>query len=128
MKGKSVGLTILLWGEVIIALRVLLFTIPVAINNILAEDFILGDADNRYIILLTLTAVFYFLAGLTSIVGFRFWKFLHVSAAVFTLLCTLGSLNGQGQAGTGSHYFYPIIFGGIITVIAIMLGREKTPA
>ena len=129
MNGRAVGLIILWWSEVIISVRVLLFTIPVIINKLLAENFILSDMDNRFIILLTLTAVFYFLAGLTSIVGFRFWKFLHFSAVIFTILLTGSSLivQGQAQAGAGLYYFYPVLFAVGITLLAVILGKSKYP-
>jgi len=130
MNRKSVGLIIFWWSEVIISIRVLLFTMPVIINKLLAENFILADLENRFIILLTLTAIFYFLAGLTSIGGFRFWKFLHFSAAIFTILLTVSSLfvQGQIQAGAGMYYFYPVLFSIGITLLAVILGNSKYPA
>jgi len=128
MKGKSVGLVILWWSEVIISLRALLFTVPVIINKILAENFILSDPENRFIILLTLTAVFYLLSGLTSIVGFKFWKYIHFAAALFTVLLTVSALNGEVQISAGLHYFYPVMIAVIFTVFAVILDKKADPS
>ena len=128
MKGKAVGLVILWWSEVIMSLRVLLFTIPVIINKIIAENFVLSEHESRFIILLTLTALFYLLSGLTSIVGFKFWKWLHFAAAIFTGLLTLNALKGTDQTAAGLYFYYPVVFSVIITGLAVILDKGKAPA
>ena len=127
MKGKSVGLVILWWSEVIVSLRILLFTVPVMINKFLAERFVFSGAENGFIVLLTLTAVFYLLSGLTSLAGFRFWKTLHVAAMLFTGLLTYNAVRGFGQAGIQTHYFYPAVFAVVTTTLSFVFGKGAEP-
>jgi len=130
MKGKSVGLQILLWSEVIVSARVLLFSIPVIINKCLAQSFSLSSSDDRFIAVMTLTALLYFLVGIVSIAGYRFWKAIHYAAAILIILLTVCSLNMSGQtpAAPGLYYFSPLLFSVIVTVLAGILRGAKRAA
>lgn len=127
MSRKSIGLVIVWWSEVIISLRVLLFTIPVIINKVIGENFELTDKEGSIIVLLTLTAVFYLLSGLASIAGFKFWKWLHLAAVMLTGLLTLNALKGADRAA-GLYFYYPVAFAVVITALAVMLDKGKAPA
>ena len=111
MVGRSVGLKILFWSETIISVRILLFTIPVMMNKIVAKSFHLSNGNDSFIALLSTTAVFYVFVGIASILGFRYLKAVHYLAAVVTLSLTVGSLNllDQSSASAGVHYFYPVL-------------------
>ena len=129
MPRKSVGLTIMLWVEMIIALRVMLFTIPVFINKFLEKTPVLASMDDRFILILTLTAIYYFLTGLMSLMGLRFWKILHLAAVLFTLLLMAGagSLYPPGPipgAGLGMHFFYPGLFAMGMALLTTILGAR----
>ena len=128
MRGKSIGLVILWWSEVIISLRVLLFTVPVIISNVSGGNLAGPDKESGIIFLLTLTAVFYLFCGLASIAGFKFWKWLHFAAVMLTGLLTLNALKGTGRAADGLYFYYPVVFAVIITGLAVMLDKGKAPA
>jgi len=127
MNGKSVGLTILWWCEAIISIRVLLFSIPVMINKYLAKSFALSDLNDRFIAVLTGTALLYCIVGIISILGFRFWKVTHYLAVILTFTLTAGSLYAFDQpSGTvGLNYFAPFIFALVLTALAGFLGKKK---
>jgi len=127
MSEKSVGLMIVWWGEAIISLRVMLFTIPVMLNKYLAKSFALSDLNDRFIAVMTATALLYFIVGIVSIFGFRYWKAAHYLAMIATFLLTLGSLYAfdQPQASVSLNYFTPVIFATAATSLAGFLGRKK---
>jgi len=128
MKEKSVGLVILWWAEIIIAVRVLLFTVPVIINKMVDGEFTLSDPQSLFIILLTLTSVFYLLSGGLSVAGFGFWKPVHFAAVLATGALTLAAVQAAGQIAAGAHYFYPLVFAVFVTGLAAVLGKERAPA
>ena len=127
MNEKSVGLTIAWWVEAIISLRVMLFSIPVMLNKYLAKSFVLSDLNDRFVAVLTATALLYCIVGIVSILGFRYWKAAHYLALIATFLLTAGSLHAfdQPQATVGLNYFGPVIFAVVATALAGFLGRKK---
>lgn len=127
MNGKSVGLTILWWVEAIISIRVLLFSIPVMLNKYLAKSFELSDLNDRYIAVMTVTALLYGIVGIISIFGFRFWKMTHYLAAILTFALTVGSLYSFDQPAQTVNliYFAPFIVATILTALAGFLGRKR---
>jgi len=127
MNGKSVGLIILWWVEVIISIRVLLFSVPVIINKCLEKSFALSDLNDRFIAVLTVTALLYAVVGIVSIFGFKHWKLVHYLAAILTFVLTLGALTyfDQSPQTVGLNYFAPFVFALILTAFAGFLGRKK---
>ena len=130
MDKKSIGLKILFCAEEIIAIRVLLFSIPVMINKYLAGNFLLSDLKDCFIAVLTVVAFLYLIVGIVSIFGYRHWKVVHYVAAVFTLIITGGSLRimDQPAVSAGLYYFSPILFSVVIAAFAGVLGRTKQAA
>ena len=127
MEGKSVGFKILCWSEVIISLRVLLFSIPVMINKNSAGSISLSNLDDRYMAILSLTAVLYFIAGVMAIAGNKLWKSAHILGVVFVTLATLATVKVAGQplASITAYYVLPLLFAVIVTVLTGILGRIK---
>jgi len=127
VNAKSVGLTIVWWVEAIISLRAMLFSIPVMLNKYLAKSFVLSDLNDRFIAIMTATALLYCLVGIASILGLRYWKAAHYLAMIAAFLLTLGSLYAfdQPQASVSLNYFAPVIFATIATSFAGFLGRGK---
>jgi len=127
VNGKSVGLTILWWGEAIISIRVLLFTVPVILSKYLEESFALSDLDDRFIAVMTGTALLYVIVGIVSILGFRHWKTTHYLAVILTFALTVGSLYyfDQPSQTVDLIYFAPVVFAMIFTALAGFLGRKK---
>ena len=127
MKGKSVGFKILCWSEAVISLRVLLFSLPVMINKNSAGNFSMLNLNDRFMTLLTLTAMLYFFVGVMAIAGNKLWKAAHILAVVFVALATLSTVKATGQPLTSgeSYYVLPLLFAVIITVLTGILGRAK---
>lgn len=130
MDGKSVGLKILFYAEAIVAIRVLLFSIPVMINKYSANSFLLSDLNDSFIAVMTVTALLHLIVGVVSILGFRSWKAIHYSAAIFTLIITAGSLRivNQSSVSANLYYFSPILFSAGIVSFAGVLGGTKQAA
>lgn len=130
MGEKSVGLKILCWSEVIISLRILLFSFPVMINKNSAGTFSMSNLDDRFMAILTLTAVLYFIVGILSISGNKLWKAAHYLAVVFIVLATLATVRVTGGplTSTDSYYALPLLFSVIVTVLTGILGKTKKAA
>ena len=127
MNGKSVGLTILWWVEAIISIRVLLFSVPVIINKYLEKSFALSDLNDRFIAVMTATALLYGVVGIISILGFKYWKATHYLAVILTFAFTVGSLYcfDQPSSTVDLNYFAPVVFAMVLTALAGFLGRKK---
>jgi len=127
MNAKSVGLTIMWWVEAIISLRVMLFSIPVILNKYLEKSFMLSDLNDRFIAVMTATALLYCIVGIASILGFRYWKVTHYLAMIATFVLTVGSLYAfdQPQASVSLNYFVPVVFATAVTALTGFLGRKK---
>jgi len=93
MKQRSIFLTILLWCELIISARLLMFTLPVLISNFAKGRFYLVSLADWTIFTLTLIAFFYFLTGLASLSGFRGWKLFHYLGVVLTAVLSFSLIN-----------------------------------
>lgn len=130
MEKKSVGLKILCWSEIIISLRVLLFSIPVMINKHSAGSLSLSNVEDQFIGVLSLTAVLYFFVGVISIAGNKLWQAAHLLAVVLVLFFTLASVKISGHAlGSQNAYFaLPLLFSVIATVFTGILSRRKKAA
>ncbi len=130
MEGKSVGLRILCWCEMIVSLRVLLFTIPVMINKNSAGTFAMANLDDRFMVVLSLTAVVYFLAGVLAISGNKLWRAAHILAVVLVGLATIATVKVSGAAlsSCNSYYALPLLFAVILTVLTAILGKTKKTA
>lgn len=130
MDGKSVGLKILCWSEVIISLRVLLFSIPVMINKYSAGRFSLSHIEDQFIGLLSLTAVLYFFVGILSLAGNALWRAAHLLAVVLVLSFTLASvkISGQALAVENAYFSLPLLFSVIVTAMAGILSGTKKSA
>ena len=130
MEGKSVGLRILCWSEAIVSLRVLLFTIPVMINRNSSGAFSMSNLDDRFMAVLSLTAILYFLAGILAISGYKLWKAAHILAVVLVALATMATVKVAGAPLTSANAYYasPLLFAVIVTVLAGILGKTKKAA
>ena len=130
MGEKSVGLKILCWSEMIISLRMLLFSVPVMINKNSAGTLSMANLDDRFTAVLSLTAVLYFIAGVMAIAGYKLWKAAHILAVVFVALATLATVKTTGGPLTSadSYYAMPLLFAVIVTVLTAILGRAKKAA
>jgi len=130
MEGKSVGLRILCWAETIISLRVLLFSVPVMINKNSAGTFSMANLDDRFMAVLSLTAILYCLAGIMAIAGSKLWKAAHIHGVVLVAAATLATVKVAGGPlnSSNAYYILPLLFAVILTVLTAILGRAKKAA
>jgi len=90
MPNQSLKFRILWYLETIVSARLLLFCIPVLMNKYIEKRFAAFNADDWFIIFLTIMALLYFMIGLASIIGYRSWKILHYLGAVLSFCMTGG--------------------------------------
>lgn len=120
MQGKSVGLLILLWCEIIISARILLFALPVLIHRCQAKIFALINSQDAFMLLLSIVACIQFTAGIASLFGKRNSKSIHAQAAGLSILITsvfVFSKTGI-QAFMSVTHFIPVVFS--VAVAAIL--------
>lgn len=123
---RPVVLQILWVAEIIVSLRILLFIAPVAINQYLARDFSPRADLDWFMIVITLTALLYLLIGIASVIGYRFWGFLHYGAVVLVLLMTAGLYRFLLLTATPVQTFYFLpLFWSILIIIGISLSRQR---
>jgi len=125
MKNKPVILQIVLWAEVIISARVLLFSLPVLISKKLSESFGSNLMADWFVIIITLISLFYFLIGIASIAGHKMWRIFHYFAAALTFLLTAALTNLMFVTGEyySTMYFVPLIFS-VMTVTAVVMFKD----
>lgn len=130
MEKKSVGLIILLWSEIILSLRILLFTVPVMINRYSAGHLSVSNLEDQFIGLMSLTAGLYFFIGILSLAGNKLWKSAHLLAVVLILSFTLASarISGWTLGQQNAHFALPLLFSVIVNVFAGILGKAKKTA
>lgn len=125
MKNRSVGLSLVLWCEVIISARVLLFTVPVLIGRGMSKTFSTDNSVDWFIISVTIIAVLYFCVGITAILRFSVWKLFHYVVAAIVCMLTVGIINVANalDGNLQGIYFLPLVFSAIMTV-AIALPQK----
>jgi len=69
MKHKSIGITIFWWAIIIIAVRILLFSMPVLINAFFMEKFLTGKGVDWSILGLTIVSLFCFVMGAKKVLS-----------------------------------------------------------
>lgn len=93
----SVGLQIFFWSEIVIAARILIFTLPVISNKLINKNFSLGFTPDLYLILLTVGSCMFLALGIVALLNVKAWKLLHYVAAIVTVALALYAGN---QAAT----------------------------
>ena len=123
MERKLIALKIFLWAEVIMAARVLLFSIPVLLNKTMLASFSAADMRDWLLLVITFTAVFHLMAGLTAVMRQRFWLFSHYLACVLVIALTVGLSSELAflKKSTDVFYFYPAVTSmGIVLLVTFM--------
>ncbi len=128
MKDQSLGLKIFVWVEVVAAARVLLFTAPVLISKCLEQSWNSKIGSDWYILILTFTAVLFFLSGVAAIASVRAWKLLHYIVALLTLGLTgafIKMMADQSQSITLAHTI-PAAVALVIALIIVLAKPKRT--
>lgn len=110
MDQKTLSLKILWLAEVIISIRVLLFSIPVSVSRLRTENPPPISNDDRFIFLLMMAALLYLVIGVASLMGHKLWRFFHYLGAVTVGILTTNfiiTLN-TFKASIEPVYFLPV--------------------
>ena len=127
MQKRPLGLTVFLWCEMIIAVRILLFTIPVLINKNLNKSFSMADISDWFLVGISFVAAFYAVTGLVSLLGFKLWKVFHYVACVLTLFLTASLMKYTASTGPSLSmgYFVPMVIS-VLIILYIASVKLKT--
>jgi hypothetical protein len=87
MNNKSILQTVFLWCEIVVSARILLFTIPVAGVDLVKHSGVL--AKSPMVLILSLLAILFIVAGVAGLRNRPTTKFLHLAAGLATLIIAL---------------------------------------
>jgi hypothetical protein len=90
VQSKRIVWIVLQWVEVVIALRILLFTLPVWISKFTSEGFGGLRIGERFLFLLTIAALCHFLAGLSALLKLKISQLLHFVSLGVVIFLTAG--------------------------------------
>jgi CheY-like chemotaxis protein len=117
-------LKILLWGELILSLRILMFTVPVLINTKMQTGAILSGLQHNFIIVLTGIAFIYFVIGLVSLLGSSLYMMFHIIAALAVAMIMAAFY----QKSSPTLYYYLPAFWAVMFSVLVNLFRKNTGA
>jgi hypothetical protein len=127
MKSRSILLKIVFFAEMIIAARILVFTLPVIINAYGRGASSLAGIEGLTVITMTLIASFYFMTGLASLLGMRGWKLFHYLGSALTLVLTysLAQKAVEFNAGMSAVFYIPVA---VSLALSLFVGLDKRSA
>jgi len=125
MKKQSIGLTVLLWCEIIVSARVLLFTIPVLINKHKMANGVFSVND-WFIIVVSMAALLYFIVGVASLGGHRFWKFFHYLATALIAILTIGIFKLVASSGASQQSFVFYVPFVVSVIVTFLIGMSNS--
>ena len=129
MAKKNLFLTVLLWLEIVVCLRVLLFVLPVWMNQYTSGVLGVMKLDDWFMVVITVAVFLHGLAAIFCLKNFSAGKSIHFfSLGVFLFLtCGLAVLYRYSTRTIAPQYFYPLI-GSFVFSITINLATSKTRA
>lgn len=129
MKNQSIGPQILAWAEVIVSVRVLLFTLPVLIDKKMSGATAMG-ANDWFMLLMTLSALLFVAIGLMSIVKQKPSAAFHIVAVVLIGGMTAMLMNRIATTNLISSpaYFLPAVVAVIMTGLAFFVNKKVQSA
>ncbi len=126
MKNQSIGPQILAWAEVIVSVRVLLFTLPVLLDKKMSGAAAAMGANDWFMILLTLSALLFVAIGLMSVLKNKSSAAVHIVAVVLIGVMTAVLMNRLSTTNliTSPAYFLPAGVAVVMTVLAFILNKK----
>ena len=91
MKKGPMSYQIMLWAEVVIAARILLFAIPVFLHKLMAPAAALS-IDDWFLLSLGIPSVFFVVAAVSALMGSKMWKILHFVVVGITAVMSVALL------------------------------------
>lgn len=126
MQKRIVALKILCMGEVAMALRIFLLTVPLMLKKS-PLPMIVGDSfEGKFLSLFNFLGLFYFMAGFAALIGHRWWKFFHLLSTVIIAYMTWGMvrfMNNFYLAIEPAH-FIPVGSSVGFLIIIFIFGRQ----
>ena len=87
MDNKPMSLKIMLWAEIIVSARILLFVAPLVIHKAMTGTW--GHAIETYFLAsIGAPAALYLVVGIVSLAGHQRWRFLHYIVITMSFLQT----------------------------------------
>lgn len=123
---RPIILKILVWTEIILSIRVLLFVVPVMIN-LAAADKPLSSLGDWFVVMMGGSAFFFVIASVATLIGSRVWRTLHFVAILTTCICS-GAFFGMAvtnHAPLTGWYFAPAVFA--LVVLALVFPQGISP-
>ncbi|MFT5170045.1 MAG: CheY-like chemotaxis protein [Candidatus Omnitrophota bacterium] len=124
---KSLRLKIIFAIEAIVGARILLFTIPVIISKKSGDVVFPYSVDDRFVMVITFVSLLYLAVGVVSLMGHKFWRYLHYFTAIVTFILTSFLLKFiTERGGDGSFIYYsPVVFALFVTIFAVLIRDKK---
>ncbi len=106
MRANLLGLRILWWAEIVVGARALLFFAPVMISKGQMRSLTSSAPGDFFLWVATSAALLYFLIGIVSILGHKFWRIFHAAAMLIVMSLTFGLWNISNQQQVPVSFFY----------------------
>ena len=124
MSKKSILQTVFLWCEIVVSARILLFTVPIMVSDVVQRNSVI--AKSPMVVILSLLAVLYLLAGWAGLRGRPTMKLLHLAAGATTLIVALIMTSSKAQCCATAD---PLPLGlGLFALVVIYLSLFKFKA
>lgn len=125
---KPLSVKILIWAEVAIAARILLFEAPITVSQLVNQVVGLNELTTLVRALIVVPAVLYLIAGVLTLSGNKRWKEIHYGVATLTIILNLGliALLNNYQEALIFDYFIPSILSIFLMAAVFLLSRQKS--
>lgn len=129
MAKKSLLLTVLLWMEIIVCLRLLFFVIPIWIDQYSSGMSGAMKMNDWFMVVLTITVFFHTMAAIFGLRNYLSGKLIRYLCLLVVFMMTIGLaiLSSQAIGTIPALYIYPL-FGSLFFVGTIHLAERKTGA
>jgi len=129
MKSNPILLKIIFWCEMIIAARVLVFTVPVLLNGYTQGGLVLAGSEGATVLTLTWIALYYFMTGLASALGLRGWRLFHYLGTVLTLVLVFSLIKRviEFNASASAAYYIPVVLSIVLSLLVSLGQRTNQP-
>ena len=124
MKKGPMSFQIMLWAEVVIATRILLFAIPVFLHKLTAPA-AAYSVEDWFLLSLAIPSVFFVAAAVSALMKSRMWKFLHYVVVAVTAVTSVSLLMMvfRTQSPFQIYYLVPLA---VAAMVAGTLQKMKT--
>ncbi|HLF19073.1 MAG TPA: hypothetical protein VI749_09340 [Candidatus Omnitrophota bacterium] len=129
MKSRSIILNVILWVEIIVSARVLMFTLPVLITKYTKGQYYNVTVSDWAILIVTIIAAFYFVTGIAAVLKYKGWKLFHYLGFFLTALLTVGLVKKalSMELAVSWGFFLPLLISASLAMVAISYERQAKP-